>query len=136
MKGYFIKRDIMSAENKYNLTIPKIRKLKVANRSLIGSPRFWRNDVINAWCISGSVGTAADRLHGTDNSFWIGIYDDDAPAYAGRFRFSIETYGGMCSYEFTKFFQEGDIECKNDLIIQKRFLAQITELLDLGIFTL
>ena len=38
-------------DNKYNLTMAKIRKLKIADRSQIGKPLFWRNDVIGAWCI-------------------------------------------------------------------------------------
>lgn len=38
-----------TVENKYNLTMAKIRKLKIADRSQIGKPLFWRNDVIGAW---------------------------------------------------------------------------------------
>jgi len=122
-----------SPKNKYHLTIPKIRQLKVGNRSLLKPPLFWRNDVVRAWCISGSAGTPADHRFCTDNSFWIGIHDEDAPRFAGRFRFSIDAYGGMCSYQFTEFFREEDIQCDNDRIIQEKFLAAITKLLDLGI---
>jgi len=42
-----------TVENKYDLTMAKIRKLKITDRSQIGKPLFWRNDVIGAWCIVG-----------------------------------------------------------------------------------
>lgn len=41
-------------DNKYNLTMAKIRRLKIADRSNVCEPLFWRNDVIGAWCICGS----------------------------------------------------------------------------------
>lgn len=112
-------------KNKYNLTIPKIKKLHVINREKIGKPAFWRNDGIKAWCVSEGVGEPCD---GT--SYWIGIYDEDAPSYAGKFRFSFETYGGMCGWNFTKFFQSDDIENNYDLEIQNRFLKKIDCLID------
>ena len=120
-------------KNKYNLTIPKIKKLKIKDRSQVCAPLFWRNDVISAWCISGRAGSKADEQFCTDNTYWIGIYDEDAKAYAGKFRFDFSAYGGMCSYQFEKFFQPADIECENDLFIQERFLEKINELLDKGV---
>ncbi len=104
-------------KNKYKLTIPIIRELKAKDRSLVREPMFWRNDVVQAWCIDGNAGTLADERYATDNEFWIGIYDEGAKAYAGKFRFSLSTYGGMCSYDIKKFFQPEDIECENDLVI-------------------
>lgn len=120
-------------ENKYNLTISKIKKLKVGDRNKICEPLFWRNNVINAWCISGSAGSAKDREFATDNEFWIGIYDIDAKSYAGKFRFTFSTYGGMCGYNFNKFFEPSDIENDLDLEIQEKFLNTINNLIDKGI---
>lgn len=120
-------------ENKYKLTIPKIKKLKIGNRELICEPLFWRNNVISAWCISGSAGTEKDHQFATDTGYWIGIYDDDAKAYAGKFRIDFSTYGGMCGYEFTSFFQPNDIDNENDLRIQELFLEKINYLIDNGI---
>ena len=122
--------------NKYNLTIAKLRKYKVINRTLVCAPLFWRNDVIGAWCICGFAGTESDRMFGTGNEFWIGIYDEDAKSYAGKFRFYFTTYGGMCGYEFNQFFQEKDIQCENDLLIQEKFLEKINMLIDSGIISL
>lgn len=122
-------------ENKYNLTMAKIRKLKIVDRSQVGKPLFWRNDVIGAWCIVGSAGSDMDIQFGTDNEFWIGIYDLNAKSYAGKFRVHLTSYGGMCSYKFNQFFREKDIENDNDLLIQEKFLSKINELIDLGILS-
>lgn len=120
-------------ENKYNLTLPIIKKLKVVDRSQLKSPLFWRNDVIKAWCITGVAGSTADQRYGTDNGFWIGIYDEDAPSYAGKFRVYLTSYGGMCGYTFHHFFCPDDIGCENDILIQERFLEKINLLLDIGV---
>ena len=122
-------------DNKYNLTMTKIRKLKIADRSQIGKPLFWRNDVIGAWCIVGAAGSYMDVRFGTDNEFWIGIYDDNAKVYAGKLRVHLTSYGGMCGYEFNQFFREKDIKDDNDLLIQEKFLSKINELIDLGILS-
>lgn len=122
-----------SVNNKYNLTINKLKKYKVVDRTYVGLPFFWRNNVIQAWCITGSAGTKSDEEFGTNNEFWIGIYDEDAKAYAGKFRCDFTSYGGMCSYKFNQFFNEKDIECENDLRIQEMFLEKINMLIDSGI---
>ncbi len=122
-------------DNKYNLTMSKIRKLKITDTSQIGKPLFWRNDVIGAWCIVGSAGSDMDVRFGTDNEFWIGIYDDNAKAYAGKLRVHLTSYGGMCEYKFNQFFREKDIKDDNDLLIQEKFLSKINELIDLGILS-
>ena len=49
-------------KNKYHLKPADISRLVVNDRSKIKEPLFWRNDVINAWCISKSIGTDADRI--------------------------------------------------------------------------
>lgn len=123
-------------ENKYNLTIPKIKKLIVADRSKVCTPLFWRNDVISAWCICKSAGTERDHNLGTDTAYWIGIYDEDAKAYAGKFRFNFSSWGGMCDYKFTKFFDPSEIEYETDLEVQELFLEKINELIDLGILAI
>ena len=56
---------IPKVKNKYNLTMSKIRRLKIADRSKVCEPIFWRNDVIGAWCICGTSGNDMDRMFGT-----------------------------------------------------------------------
>lgn len=68
-----------------------------------------------------------------NNGFWIGIYDEDAPKYAGKFRTYLTSYGGMCGYTFHHFFCPDDIECENDMLIQEKFLNKINLLLDIGV---
>lgn len=114
-------------ENKYNLTVSQIKKLKIADRTKIQSPLFWRNDVISAWCI---------LKHVADNEFWLGVYDEDAPVYKGKLRIDFTTYDGMCGYKFNQFFQEKDIESEADLKIQEMALDTINMLIDEGILSI
>lgn len=116
-----------TVENKYNLTIADVKELKVGDRSQIKKPLFWRNNAINAWCITESVGKFQD------DSYWIGIYDEDAPTHSGKFRFYFTAYSDMCSYNFTEFFNIEEIENEFDLKIQELFLDKINYLIDLGI---
>lgn len=120
-------------KNKYDLTISKVKKLKVLDRSKIKEPLFWRNEVINAWCISENAGTEEDVAYGTDNEYWIGIYDLNAKNYGGKFRFTFSSYGGMCGYNFKRFFDPSEIENDVDLEIQEKFLRKINKLIDMGI---
>ena len=116
-----------SVKNKYKLSISSIKKLQIGDRSKICAPLFWYNNVIKAWCICGSVGKYEDA------EFWLGIYDEDAPAYKGKFKFNFSTYMGMCSYTFEKFYDKAEIENNYDWQIQEKFLGVINNLLDEGI---
>lgn len=65
MVEYKMKRK-PNVKNKYKLTISKIKKLKVGNREKICKPLFWRNEVIGAWCISGTTAkNSKDVEYGT-----------------------------------------------------------------------
>ena len=119
--------------NKYDLTPAMIRKLKY-DRSKIGEPVFWRNDVIDAWCISRDTAKySEDHVCGTYDSFWLGIYDDDAKAYAGELRIYFDCYGEMCSYNFKKFYDYSEIEYEMDLEIQEQALEILNQLIDDGV---
>lgn len=121
-------------KNKYKLTPKILRTYVVGDRSKICKPLFWRNNAIKGWCISGNTAkTRADHDFGTYNEFWIGIYDDDAPSYKGKFRFNFSSYGGMCGFEFDKFFDMSDIENEDDLRVQEAFMEKINYLIDEGI---
>lgn len=117
-------------ENKYNLKPSDIRKMVVIDRERLQENPFWRNNVIHAWCLTGSAG---EGLYDSMNDYWIGFYDEDAPAYAGKTRFSVSTYEGMCSYEFNTFYRPSDIEILADLEIQEKLLDRVNWLLDEGI---
>lgn len=122
--------------NKYNLTPALIRKLRV-NRTMIQQKPFWRNNVISAWCLSGTtIGNTADNKYGTYNDYWLGVYDEDAKTYAGKIRVTFSAYGGMCDYRFKKFYDPKDIENELDLRVQEMFLAVMNRLIDGGVFLL
>lgn len=112
-------------ENKYNLNMKKIKELGV-NREKVGEPYFWRNNVINAWCISRGVGRG---YYGSMNSFWIGVYDKK-----DRIGITLSCMEDMCSYNFKEFYQLEDIDSEVDLELQEAFLGTINFLIDEGIF--
>ena len=118
-------------KNKYHLTVEDIKHLKILDRTKITSPLFWRNDAISAWCISRSVESDFDS-----DSFWIGVYDDNAKVYAGKVRVSFDSYDGMCGYNFNKFYNLDDIDNWMDYKIQEEALDAINQLIDDGIFGL
>lgn len=121
-------------QNIYGLTVPMIRNLRV-DRSKLGEPAFWRNNVISAWCLSGSTAKCAadDEFCATDE-YWLGVYDEDAKFYAGKIRVNFSAYGGICSYVFKEFYNPKDIENELDLRIQEKFLAVMNDLIERGVF--
>ena len=123
-----------TVQNKYNLTVAKLKELK-CNRNKITTEHFWRNNVINAWCISANTcKTRADDEFGTYNEYWVGVYDEDAKSYAGKIRVTFSAYGGMCHYKFKNFFDAKEIENDLDLRIQEMFIEKMNQLLDEGVF--
>lgn len=117
--------------NKYNLTLKIARKLEVGDESKICEPLFWRNNVINAWCISRSIGTDADRKFCNDNEIWIGIYDE--PYYRRRVHIHVNCWGGMGKYKFCDFYNYKEIENERDLQTQEKLLEVLNMLIDEGI---
>ena len=123
-----------TVKNKYNLTMKDCRHLAVKDRSKICEPLFWRNDVINAWCVYGSTAkNAKEAEYGSYDEFWLGVYDKDAKSYADKIRVKFSAYGGMCHYNFNKFYDYTKIEHEIDLEVQEMFLEKINMLLDEGI---
>lgn len=123
-----------TVENKYNLKLADIKNLEVLDRSQIKGPLFWRNDVVHAWCVSENTAkTPKDHEYGAYNDYWIGIYDEDAPAYKGKIRVALTSFGGMATYKFKEFFNPKEIENELDLEIQEKLLNKINYLIDNGI---
>lgn len=63
----------------------------------------------------------------------MGFYDENAEAYAEKFRFEFSSYGGMCWYNFENFYKKDEIKSKLDKEIQSLFLEKINKLIDIGI---
>ena len=117
--------------NKYKLTFPKIKKLKVDRTKLNEDNGFWRNDVIKAWCISGSVGPYYDST-----SYWLGVYDKPKKNGEVKIAVSFDCYSDMCSYDFKRFFNPEEIETEDDYIIQYKFIERMNELIEKGVFSI
>ena len=119
-----------TVENKYNLTMKTTKQLQIVDRSQIGEPLFWRNEAITGWCISENTAkNKKDIEFCTYNSYWIGIYDEEAKNKR-KLRITCEAHGGMTSYNFTKFFDYHEIENEDDLLVQEKLLSKLNELID------
>lgn len=118
-------------ENKYNLKPKDIQKATVLDYERLHQEPFWRNDVVQAWCLSETTAkNSKDIEFCCYNEYWIGFYDEDAKAYAGKIRLDCTSYGGMCGYNFKSFFNPKEIDCEIDLEIQEKLLNRINWLID------
>ena len=121
-------------ENKYNLKPKDIQKAVILDYDKLHKPPFWRNDVVQAWCLSETtIKNRKDDEYGCYNEYWIGFYDKDAKSYAGKIQLNCYAYGGMYNYNFKKFFDPKEIGCEIDLEIQEKLLSRINWLIDEGI---
>ena len=118
-------------KNKYNLKPKDIQRAIVLDYEKLKQPPFWRNNVVSAWCLSD--GTGEGYFGGHIDSYWIGFYDKDAKAYAGKIRLNCSSYEDMCGYNFKKFFDPKEIENEIDLELQEKLLERINWLIDEGI---
>ena len=115
-------------ENKYNLKPKDIQKAIIIDYERLKQHPFWRNDVVQAWCLSDGSGRGCYGGH--MDSYWIGFYDKDAKAYASKIRLSCSSYEDMCNYNFKKFFDYSEIENEVDLELQEKLLSRINWLID------
>ena len=118
-------------ENKYNLKPKDIQKANILDYKKLKQPPFWRNNVVQAWCLSD--GTGKGCWGSCVDSYWIGFYDKNAKSYAGKIRLSCSACEDMCSYNFKKFFDYSEIENEVDLELQEKLLSRINWLIDEGI---
>lgn len=114
-------------KNKYNLKPNDIKKAIIIDKERLMQPPFWRNDIINAWCLSDGAGKG---VYGYFDTYWIGFYDKDAKAYAGKIRLECTSYEDMCGYNFKNFFDYKEIENETDLELQEKLLDRINWLID------
>ena len=118
-------------ENKYNLKPKDIERAVILDYNKLYQPPFWRNDVVQAWCLSG--GSGKDYYGGYMNSYWIGFYDADAKEHAGEIELSCSAWGGMCHYNFESFFDYSEIDHVIDLELQEKLLERLNWMIDEGI---
>lgn len=123
--------------NKYGLTPKTIQNL-IPNRDKIQKKPFWRNNAISAWCLSDNTSHHADDIvYSKYDEYWLGVYDIDSEYdIDGEVEFNLFSYGGMCYYHPSEFLKSDEIENKDDLEIQVKFLKRINQLIDNGVFSL
>lgn len=125
-----------NVKNKYNLTFNDIKKLVIKDREKLKEPLFWRNNIVSAWCISETtIKNPNDDMYGTYNDYWIGLFDEDSERKK-KIKVTCSSSGGMCTYNFKKFFDYSEIENELDLEIQEKLLSKINFLIDEGILAL
>lgn len=117
--------------NKYNLKPKDIETAIVLDYDKLHKPPFWRNDVIQAWCLSDGAGRGL--YGGWVNAYWIGIFDKNAKSHAGEVHLSCTSYEGMCGYDFENFFDYDEIDNEIDLEMQEKLLERINWLINEGI---
>lgn len=115
-------------ENKYNLKPKDIEKAIVLDYERLKQPPFWRNDVVKAWYLTD--GSGKGYYGNWMDSYWIGFYDKNANAYAGKIRLTCSAMEDMCHYNFEKFFDYSEIEHEVDLELQEKLLDRINWLID------
>lgn len=117
--------------NKYNLTPKNIKKLKILDWVRL-KEKTWHNNAMlsgNWWC----------HLEGCNNGgayddfveFWIGFNEDD-----DRVKCHFTSDGGMCGYNFTKFYSSKSIENKYDMQMQVNTIRWLNMMIDEGILGL
>ena len=125
--GRYIDYDLIKQyPNKYNLTIKKIKELKVIDWDRL-KKKTWFNKAMKkpCWChLEGSQHPNSKNRYEDDGEFWIGFYED------GRVDCNFSSYEGMCSYVFDKFYNIKELENKFDMHVQVNAIKFLNELLD------
>lgn len=108
-------------ENKYNIKPKDIEKAIILLPDKLKEEPFWRNNVVNAYCLSGGAGKG---YYGHMDSYWIGFYDDE------KIKLKCTAMEDMCSYNFKEFFNFKEIENLADLELQEKLLSIMNWLID------
>lgn len=115
-------------ENKHNLKPKDIEKAVILDYNRLHQFPFWRNNVVQAWCLSDGSGKG---FYGNCiDSYWIGFYDKKAKKYAGKIRLVCTAMEDMCTYNFNNFFDYTEIDNEVDLELQEKLLKRINWLID------
>ena len=126
--------EVTKYENKYNLKPKDIEHAIVLNLQALHDKPFWYNNVVKAWCLSG--GSGKGLYGGYEYEYWIGFYDEDAPAHAGKIKVHCSSYEGMCTYKFKEFFNSKEISNLYELQLQQELLRVINKLIDSKIISI
>lgn len=115
--------------NKYNLTPKNIKKLKILDWEKL-KQKTWYNrakvDTGNWWC--HMEGCSKSGNYDDEVEFWIGFNEDN-----NKIDCHFTSYGGMCWYNFKKFYNAKEIENKYDMQMQVNTIRWLNMMIDEGI---
>ena len=135
MKGASRLARKVKVENKYNIKPSDIEKIVVLDKERLRHKPFWNNNVVNAYCLSGSSGTSKDEEFMTNDEYWIGFYYDAfTKDFNGKISFKCYSWGGICVYNFKSFYDFKEIEFEVDLQIQEMILRVLNQMFDDKVF--
>lgn len=109
--------------NKYNLTPKNIKKLKALDWEKL-KKKTWFNTAMSKPCWCHIEHSCTHMYYDYEDAFWIGFYED------GKIDFNFYCHEGMGRYKFDKFYDAKEIENKDDLDIQVKFIKYMNELID------
>ena len=120
---------VRKVPNKYSLAPDNINKLKVLDWERL-KKETWYNDALRDtgswWChLEGCNNGGA---YDDEVEFWIGFNEEN-----GKIRSHFTAYGGMCGYEFDKFYSSDSIENKYDMQMQANTVRWLNRMIDEGI---
>ena len=111
--------------NKYDLTPKRISKLKILDWPRL-KQHTWYNLAKtdgNWWC--HCEGCSLDGKYNDEDEFWIGFNERN-----NKIAYDFSSYGGMCGYEFEKFYDAADIENEYDMNVQINTLKWLNMMID------
>ncbi len=119
--------------NKYNLTVKKIRHLKILDWERLKDENVtWRNDAMNngPWYCHLEGSNIGGKYNDADE-FWIGFRESD-----NKIRCHFTSYGGMCDYKFNAFYYPGNIKNKFDMNVHANTIRWLNKMIDEGVLGL
>lgn len=128
-KGYIDFDLIKKVPNKYRLTPKKIKKLKILDWNRLKQKTWQNNAMLNGNWYCHIEGCQKDGQRFNDESeFWIGFREND-----NKVDCNFTGYGGMCSYDFDKFYMASEIGSKYDMQVQANTIRWLNQMIDNGI---
>ena len=119
--------------NKYNLTIAKIKKLVIVDWDKLKT-LTWNNVAMKRtgswWCHLEGCQLGNGQFDDEDE-FWIGFREED-----NKIDCHFSSYGGMCHYVFTEFYNLAEIQNKFDLHVQVNAIKWLNKLIDENVLAL
>ena len=116
--------------NKYNLKVKDIKRLKILDWARLKSETFYNQAMLSGtwWCKLIGCQDPNSGKYDDENEFWFGVNEQN-----NKIDYHFSSFGGMCGYEFKKFYDMKDISNKYDMNVQVNTIRWLNEMIDEGI---